>query len=64
MGILGLCLGPIDHFWYTILDKFLPAATAINVGRKVLLDQLIMAPICCSSFFLGNIKLIELLYNV
>ncbi|XP_011405251.1 PREDICTED: mpv17-like protein 2 [Amphimedon queenslandica] len=53
MGVLGCCLGPLDHFWYTALDRLLPAITAGTVARKVLLDQLIMAPICCSLFYLG-----------
>jgi protein Mpv17 len=54
MAIFGLCLGPLDHLWYTALDRYLPAITAATVGRKVLLDQLIMAPICCSLFFIGK----------
>ena len=56
MGVLGCCLGPLDHFWYTALDRLLPAITAGTVARKVLLDQLIMAPICCSLFYLGKIS--------
>ena len=59
MAILGCCLGPLDHLWYNILDRKLPAKTAATVGRKVLLDQLIMAPICCTVFYLGNFKLIS-----
>lgn len=56
MGLLGCCLGPLDSLWYTALDRFLPAVTAAAVARKVLLDQLIMAPICCTLFYLGIIK--------
>ena len=54
MGFLGCCLGPLDHFWYTALDKLLPAVTTATVFRKVMLDQIIMAPICCTLFFLGK----------
>ena len=55
MGFLGCCLGPLDHFWYTALDRLLPAVTTATVFRKVMLDQIIMAPICCTLFFLGKL---------
>ena len=53
MAILGTCLAPLDHFWYTALERILPAITARTIVKKVLLDQIVMAPICCSLFFIG-----------
>ena len=58
MAILGTCLAPLDHFWYTALERILPAVTARTVVKKVLLDQIVMAPICCSVFFIGKLHAI------
>lgn len=54
MAVLGFFLGPVNHAWYTVLDKFLPAATIGVVAKKVLLDQLLMAPFCSSFFYIGT----------
>lgn len=55
MAVLGFCLGPVNHCWYRALDKFLPGNTSRIVAQKVLLDQLVMAPLCCSLFYIGEI---------
>ena len=55
MAVLGFLLGPVNHGWYTVLDKFLPAATMSVVSKKVLLDQLLMAPFCSSFFYIGKL---------
>lgn len=54
MATLGLCMGPLNHFWYLQLDRFLPGATGKIVLKKVFADQLVMAPICCSVFYIGE----------
>ena len=56
MATLGLCMGPLNHFWYLNLDRFLPGATGKIVLKKVFADQLVMAPICCSVFYIGRLK--------
>ena len=54
MATLGMCMGPLNHGWYRILDKALVGVTAKVVFKKVLADQLVMAPICCSFFYVGE----------
>ena len=55
MAVLGFCLGPINHYWYLTLDKFLPGNAGRTVAQKVLCDQLMMAPLCCSVFYIGEL---------
>ena len=54
MATLGLCMGPLNHFWYLHLDRLIPGATGKIVMKKVLADQIVMAPICCSVFYVGE----------
>lgn len=54
MAILGFCLGPVNHYWYVALDRMLPGRTALTVGKKVMADQLVMAPVCSSVFYIGK----------
>lgn len=53
MAVMGAFIGGIDTFWYTNLDRMIPGADATSVGKKVLLDQIMWSPFCCSSFFYG-----------
>lgn len=54
MATLGMCMGPLNHGWYRVLDNMLVGTSAKIVLRKVLADQLVMAPICCSFFYVGK----------
>ena len=54
MAILGMCMGPLNHGWYKFLDSVLVGVTGRVVFKKVLADQLVMAPICCSFFYVGK----------
>ena len=54
MGTLGLCMGFPNHGWYRLLDKVLVGNSARIVFRKVLADQLVMAPVCCCFFYIGK----------
>ena len=54
MAILGFCLGPVNHYWYQSLDRFLPGTTIRLVAQKVLWDQTVMAPFCSSVFYIGE----------
>ena len=54
MAILGFCLGPVNHYWYVTLDRVLPGIAVKTVGKKVLADQIVMAPICSSIFYIGK----------
>ncbi|XP_015913649.1 mpv17-like protein isoform X1 [Parasteatoda tepidariorum] len=50
MGIVGI--GPTLFYWYRILDFFLPGS-GIRAMRKVIVDQLIGAPVITAMFFTG-----------
>lgn len=54
MATLGMFMGPLNHCWYKLLDSVLVGVTGRVVFKKVLADQLVMAPICCSFFYVGK----------
>ena len=54
MATLGTCMGPINHYWYLILDRLYCGVSGTIIAKKVFLDQLIMAPVCCALFFAGE----------
>lgn len=54
MATLGMCMGPLNHGWYKLLDSVLVGVSGRIVLKKVLADQLVMAPICCSFFYMGE----------
>ncbi|XP_038067881.1 mpv17-like protein 2 isoform X2 [Patiria miniata] len=53
MLTIGILLGPLNHYWYLALDKFLPGVKARTVAKKILLDELIASPVMTSTFFVG-----------
>jgi len=54
MFTVGLFYGPVSHFWYKYLDRFLPLANASTVAKKVVLDQIIASPVFVAYFFVGE----------
>jgi protein Mpv17 len=50
---MGFMMGPLNHAWYTTLDRFLPAITGKTVIKKIFLDQIIASPVFACSFFMG-----------
>lgn len=46
LAALGLMIGPLCHYWYILLDKKFPTKSRSVIFRKVMLDQLIAAPLC------------------
>jgi len=53
MMAIGLTLGLPHHFWYKFLDRVIPGAALLSVGKKILLDQTIFSPFNNVSFFMG-----------
>ncbi|CAG5131005.1 unnamed protein product [Candidula unifasciata] len=53
MILIGFSLGPFNHFWYSLLDKFIKGRTGANVLTKIACDQMVAAPFFCSSFLCG-----------
>ncbi len=51
MFLVGSVQGPINHIFYGWLDRTIKAVNLMNVSKKIVLDQLIMSPICIVAFF-------------
>lgn len=49
--MVGAIQGPIQHYFYGWIDRAIQTVTMANVGKKILLDQLIMSPVCIVAFF-------------
>ena len=54
MVVIGLALGPFNHFWYAILDKVVKGTGAQVVFKKIALDQAFAGPFFCTLFLTGN----------
>ena len=54
MGTLGIFVGPVNHYWYKFLDATIKGATGKAVFKKVLADQLVMAPLFAGLFYVGE----------
>lgn len=52
MGISGLTVGVVCHYWYQYLDYLFPKRTFKVVVVKILLDQFICSPFYIAVFFL------------
>lgn len=52
MGISGLTVGLVCHYWYQHLDYLFPKRTYKVVVVKILLDQFICSPFYIAVFFL------------
>ncbi|EDV51482.1 mpv17-like protein 2 [Drosophila erecta] len=52
MGISGLTVGLVCHYWYKHLDYLFPKRTYRVVVIKILLDQFICSPFYIAVFFL------------
>lgn len=53
MCIVGTALGPMHHYYYLYLDKFIPKATFLTAMQKIFFDQLFASPGTIILFFLG-----------
>lgn len=51
MATSGVAVGIICHYWYQLLDKYLPGRSMRVVAKKIVLDQLICSPLYISAFF-------------
>lgn len=54
MFIIGIATGPVNHGWYFLLDRLLPAVTLSTVAKKIILDQIIASPLFMTIFFMGS----------
>lgn len=51
MFVVGTIQGPINHFFYGWIDRAIKTVNLKNVSKKIVLDQLIMSPVCIVAFF-------------
>ena len=51
MFIVGALQGPLHHYVYNWMDKVMPVANFRNVIKKILIDELVMSPMCIFIFF-------------
>lgn len=54
MAIVGLCFGPMLHYWYKGLERVLPGRTLKDVFKKIGLEQSFAAPFYIFLFFMGK----------
>lgn len=53
MITVGLIQGPFHHYFYSLLERFVPGKNASSVVKKTCIDQVIASPICLAIFFIG-----------
>ncbi|CAD5112321.1 DgyrCDS1546 [Dimorphilus gyrociliatus] len=53
MMILGGINGPLNHYWYTNLDKFFPGRNLGPIVKKIIMDETIGSVMFTSIFFIG-----------
>ncbi|XP_078658510.1 mpv17-like protein 2 isoform X2 [Branchiostoma floridae x Branchiostoma belcheri] len=53
MWVIGTMMGPFNHFWYKMLDFYLPGTTFSTITKKILSDQIVAAPFFASFFLIG-----------
>ncbi len=54
MFLIGFAQGPINHAWYTFLDRAIKGSAGQQVFRKIILDQIIASPFFAWFFFMGK----------
>ena len=54
MAIMGLVQGPIDHYWFQVLEKRLPLKTPKMIAIKVVLGELVIGTSSIGIFFTGK----------
>ena len=53
MAIVGFVVGIPTHYFYTFLDRKFVGTTASTVSMRVVMDEIFMAPLSITSFYLG-----------
>ncbi|XP_044754931.1 mpv17-like protein 2 [Coccinella septempunctata] len=53
MLLIGLAVGPVHHYFYVNLNRYLPGKSMKNIFKKIMTDQLLMGPACIMIFFTG-----------
>ncbi|XP_055902270.1 mpv17-like protein 2 isoform X2 [Eupeodes corollae] len=51
MFVVGSLQGPLHHYSYRWMDKIMPEVNTKNSIKKILIDQIVMSPVCILLFF-------------
>ncbi|KFM71093.1 Mpv17-like protein 2, partial [Stegodyphus mimosarum] len=51
MSAAGLTTGVLSHYWYIIIDIFIPGSSLKCVIKKVLYDQILFSPVNLTVYF-------------
>ena len=60
MTIMGLILGPPEHYWFRLLDKRFPGRSPTIVAKKVFLDETVNGVFFLAVFFIGTLYVLIL----
>ncbi|XP_054714034.1 mpv17-like protein 2 [Uloborus diversus] len=58
MSAAGLTTGVLSHYWYIIIDLFIPGSSFRAVVKKVLYDQILFSPVNLTVYF-GTVAVLE-----
>ncbi|CAL1268388.1 unnamed protein product [Larinioides sclopetarius] len=58
MGAAGLTTGVLTHYWYILVDVFIPGSSLRCIIKKVLYDQILFSPINLTVYF-GTVAILE-----
>ncbi|XP_060606852.1 mpv17-like protein 2 [Ruditapes philippinarum] len=50
VAVTGFLIGPFCHYWYILLDWWLPGRSVGIIMKKLLVDQFICSPVAITSF--------------
>ncbi|XP_014206059.1 mpv17-like protein 2 [Copidosoma floridanum] len=53
MTAVGFLQGPFHHYFYAVLERYLPGRSTRSIFKKTVLDQAIASPTCLGIFFFG-----------
>ncbi|GFQ81677.1 mpv17-like protein 2 [Trichonephila clavata] len=62
MGAAGLTTGVLSHYWYIMIDIFIPGSSLRCVVKKVLYDQIVFSPVNLTVYF-GTVAALEGSWN-
>ncbi|XP_076441272.1 mpv17-like protein 2 [Babylonia areolata] len=54
MFVIGLMMGPFNHHWYRLLDKFIHGSNLKAAVKKIAADQAVGGPFFCTTFLIGS----------
>lgn len=58
MAAAGLTTGVLSHYWYILVDIFIPGSSVKCVIKKVLYDQILFSPVNLTVYF-GTVAVLE-----